>query len=134
MGIPTVRDRVVQAALRHVLEPIFEREFAAHSYGFRPGKSTKDALRRVSALLKAGYTHVVDADLRSYYDTIPHQGLLARIEALLRRSSTPSSLSKPAASSGVYQNGALRVDFRRTVVTRNNKPVSVSAREFKLLR
>jgi RNA-directed DNA polymerase len=81
LGIPTVRDRVVQGALRHVLEPIFEREFAAHSYGFRPGKSTKDALRRVSVLLEAGYTHVVDADLRSYYDTIPRQGLLARIEA-----------------------------------------------------
>lgn len=81
LGIPTVRDRVVQGALRNVLEPIFERDFAAHSYGFRPGKGTKDALRRVSALLEAGNTHVVDADLRSYYDTIPHQGLLARIEA-----------------------------------------------------
>jgi RNA-directed DNA polymerase len=81
LGIPTVRDRVVQGALRQVLEPIFERDFATHSYGFRPGRSTKDALRRVSALLEAGYTHVVDADLRSYYDTIPHQGLLARIEA-----------------------------------------------------
>jgi RNA-directed DNA polymerase len=81
LGIPTVRDRVVQGALRNVLEPIFERDFAAHSYGFRPGKSTKDALRRVSALLKAGYTHVVDADLRSYYDTIPRQGLMARLEA-----------------------------------------------------
>jgi RNA-directed DNA polymerase len=81
LGIPTVRDRVVQGALRHVLEPIFERNFAAHSYGFRPGKSTKDALRRVSVLLEAGYTHVVDADLRSYYDTIPRQGLLARIGA-----------------------------------------------------
>ena len=81
LGIPTVRDRVVQAALRNILEPIFEREFAAHSYGFRPRRSTKDALRRVSALLKAGYTFVVDADLRSYYDTIPHQRLLARIEA-----------------------------------------------------
>jgi len=79
LGIPTVRDRVVQGALRNVLEPIFERDFAAHSYGFRPGKGTKDALRRVSVLLKAGYTHVVDADLRSYYDTIPRQGLLARI-------------------------------------------------------
>jgi len=72
---------VVQGALRQVLEPIFERDFAAHSYGFRPGRSTKDALRRVSGLLEAGYTHVVDADLRSYYDTIPRQGLLARIEA-----------------------------------------------------
>jgi len=81
LGIPTVRDRVVQGALRNVLEPIFERDFAAHSYGFRPGRGTKDALRRVSGLLEAGYTHVVDADLRSYYDTIPRQGLLARIEA-----------------------------------------------------
>lgn len=81
LGIPTVRDRVVQGALRNVLEPIFERDFAAHSYGFRPGRSTKEALRRVSELLKAGYTQVVDADLRSYYDTIPRQGLLARIAA-----------------------------------------------------
>ena len=81
LGIPTVQDRVVQGALRNVLEPIFEREFAAQSYGFRPGRSTKAALRRVSELLEAGYTHVVDADLRSYYDTIPRQGLMARIEA-----------------------------------------------------
>jgi RNA-directed DNA polymerase len=76
LGIPTVRDRVVQAALRHVLEPIFERDFAAQSYGFRPERSAKDALRRVDALLKAGYVVVVDADLKSYYDTIPRQPLL----------------------------------------------------------
>jgi RNA-directed DNA polymerase len=76
LGIPTVRDRVVQAALRNVLEPIFERDFAEHSYGFRPGHGCKDALRRVDGLLKAGYTHVVDADLKSYFDTIPHQRLL----------------------------------------------------------
>lgn len=80
LGIPTVRDRVVQGALRHVLEPIFERDFAAHSYGFRPGKSAKDALRRVWELLKAGYTEVVDADLRSYYDTIPRPALLERVK------------------------------------------------------
>jgi RNA-directed DNA polymerase len=72
LGIPTVRDRVVQTALRQVLEPIFERDFATHSYGFRPGRGCKDALRRVDELLKAGYTHVVDADLKSYFDTIPH--------------------------------------------------------------
>ena len=56
LGIPTVRDRVVQTALRMVLEPIFERDFAEHSYGFRPGRGCKDALRRVDELLKAGYT------------------------------------------------------------------------------
>jgi RNA-directed DNA polymerase len=65
LGIPTVRDRVAQAAVRHVLEPIFERDFAAHSYGFRPGRGCKDALRRVAGLLDAGYTWVVDADLKA---------------------------------------------------------------------
>jgi RNA-directed DNA polymerase len=79
LGIPTVRDRVVQTALRQVLEPIFERDFATHSYGFRPGKGCKAALRRVEELLKGGYTHVVDADLKSYFDTIPHDRLLAQV-------------------------------------------------------
>ncbi len=81
LGIPTVRDRVVQAALCAVIEPIFERDFAEHSYGFRPGRGTKDALRRVDNLLKAGYTWVVDADLKSYFDTIPHDQLMKRISA-----------------------------------------------------
>src|SRR5271170_2794784 len=79
LGIPTVRDRVVQAALRHVLEPIFERDFAEHSYGFRPNRGCKDALRRVDYLLKAGYVHIVDADLKSYFDTIPKHRLMALV-------------------------------------------------------
>jgi RNA-directed DNA polymerase len=79
LGIPTVRDRVVQTALQRVLEPIFERDFAAHSYGFRPGRGCKDALRRVDQLLKEGYTYVVDADLKSYFDTIPHDRLMALV-------------------------------------------------------
>ena len=79
LGIPAVRDRVVQGAVRHVLEPIFERDFAEQSYGFRPRRSCKDALRRVDRLLKAGYHFVVDADLKSYFDTIPHDRLLHRL-------------------------------------------------------
>jgi RNA-directed DNA polymerase len=79
LGIPTVQDRVVQGAVRHVLEPIFEKDFAAHSYGFRPGRGCKDGLRRVVQLLKRGYRYVVDADLKSYFDTIPHDQLLARV-------------------------------------------------------
>ena len=79
LGIPTVRDRVVQTALRAVLEPIFEQDFAAHSYGFRPRRGCKDALRRVDELLKAGHVHIVDADLKSYFDTIPHDRLLALV-------------------------------------------------------
>jgi RNA-directed DNA polymerase len=80
LGIPTVRDRVVQTALRAVLEPIFERDFAAQSYGFRPNRGCKDALRRVDTLLREGYHWVVDADLKSYFDTIPHSALMARVK------------------------------------------------------
>jgi RNA-directed DNA polymerase len=65
--------------VRNVLEPIFERDFAAHSYGFRPGRGCKDALRQVEALLRQGYHFVVDADLKSYFDTIPHEQLMARL-------------------------------------------------------
>ena len=79
LGIPGVRDRIVQTALRNVLEPIFEVGFAEHSYGFRPRRGAKDALRRVRQLLDDGYTIVVDADLKSYFDTIPHERLLARV-------------------------------------------------------
>lgn len=79
LGIPTVRDRTVQTALRMALGPIFERDFAEHSYGFRPGRGCKGALGRVDELLKAGYTSVVDADLKSYFDTIPHDRLMARV-------------------------------------------------------
>ena len=77
LGIPTVTDRVVQAAVRMVIEPIFENRFAAHSYGFRPGCGCKNALRRVEELLRAGNTHVVDVDIKGYFDTIPHDRLMA---------------------------------------------------------
>src|SRR6266581_6250393 len=80
LGIPAVRDRVVQAAVVNVIEPIFERDFAEHSYGFRPGRGCKDALRRVNELLKAGYVYVVDADLKGYFDSIPHDRLMSRMK------------------------------------------------------
>jgi RNA-directed DNA polymerase len=79
LGIPTVRDRVVQGALRHVLEPILERQFADHSYGFRPNRGCKDALRRVDLLVRQGYRYTVDVDLKSYFDTIPHDRLLGEL-------------------------------------------------------
>ncbi|MGA2734785.1 MAG: group II intron reverse transcriptase/maturase [Syntrophobacteraceae bacterium] len=79
LGIPCVRDRVVQGALRMVIEPIFENVFVSHSYGFRPKRGCKDALREVERLLRAGYTHVVDADIKAYFDNIPHGPLLADI-------------------------------------------------------
>jgi len=80
LGIPTVKDRIVQTALKMVIEPIFEVQFRPGSFGFRPGRGCKDALREVDRLLKEGYTHVVDADLKSYFDTIPHGRLMALVK------------------------------------------------------
>jgi len=80
LGIPTVEDRVVQTALRNVLEPIYERTFAEHSYGFRPGRGAKQALRRVDQLLKSGHHWVVDADLKGYFDSIPQDKLMEAVE------------------------------------------------------
>lgn len=79
LGIPTVRDRVTQTAVCMVIEPILEREFVPHSYGFRPKLGCKDALREVVRLLKAGYTHVVDADIKAYFDNIPHEPLVDEV-------------------------------------------------------
>jgi len=76
LGIPTVRDRVVQTALVHVIEPILDATFHERSYGFRHGRGCHDALRRVEELLEAGYVYVVDADLKGYFDTIPKDRLL----------------------------------------------------------
>jgi RNA-directed DNA polymerase len=81
LGIPTVKDRVVQQALKMVMEPIFEVQFRPGSYGFRPGRGCKDALREVDRLVKEGYTYVVDADLKGYFDTIPHDRLMALVRA-----------------------------------------------------
>jgi RNA-directed DNA polymerase len=79
LGIPSVRDRVVQTALLHVLEPIFDSTFAENSYGFRHGRGCHHALERIEALLNEGYVHVVDADLKSYFDTIPKDRLMDRL-------------------------------------------------------
>jgi len=79
LGVPTVRDRVVQTALLHVLEPIFDDTFSEFSYGFRHGRGCHHALERVEELLDAGYVYVVDADLKSYFDTIPKSRLMARV-------------------------------------------------------
>ena len=80
LGIPTVKDRIVQTALKMVLEPIFENEFHPSSYGFRPGRGCKNALRKVDGLLKEGFTWVVDADLAGYFDSIPHERMLSRVQ------------------------------------------------------
>ncbi len=80
LGIPTVRDRVVQMATLLILEPIFEADFLDCSFGFRPGRSTHDALDAIAANLKSGRQEVYDADLKGYFDSIPHEKLMAGLE------------------------------------------------------
>jgi RNA-directed DNA polymerase len=80
LGIPTVKDRIVQTPLKMVVEPIFEVQFRPGSYGFRPGRGCKDALREVDRLVKDGFTFVVDADLQGYFDSIPQDRLMALVE------------------------------------------------------
>ena len=80
LGIPTVRDRVVQMATLLILEPIFEADFRDCSYGYRPGRSAHDALEQINRNLRRGYTAIYDADLRGYFDTIPHEPLMKRVE------------------------------------------------------
>jgi len=115
LGIATVKDRVVQTALKLVLELILEKEFLPVSFGFRPGRSCKKALRVVDQALKDGYTWVVDADLQSYFDTIPKQSLLeqvsdGRVLALVRSfldQDVMEGLKRWTPTAGTAQGSAL---------------------------
>lgn len=109
LGIPTVRDRIAQTVCKMILEPIFEADFEECSHGFRPGRSSKDAMTAIKENLKAGKTEVYDADLSKYFDTIPHDKLMI---ALRERVSDPRILkliSKwlkvPVYEDGEYKSG-----------------------------
>lgn len=80
LGIPTVGDRVVQAAVKRILEPIYESQFLECSYGFRPGRSAHMAIQKIREHMQDGYRYVIDADLKSYFDTIPHENLLRMVK------------------------------------------------------
>ncbi len=80
LGIPTIRDRIVQQAVKLLLEPIFEADFTDNAYGYRAGKSAQEAIRDVDNGLRSGYANVVDADLSKYFDTIPHDELMQAVE------------------------------------------------------
>jgi group II intron reverse transcriptase/maturase len=87
LGIPCIRDRIVQMAVKLVIEPIFEADFSPHSYGFRPKRSAHQAMDDIQDAQLKGYTHVIDADLSKYFDTIPHQKLLRTVsERIVDRS------------------------------------------------
>lgn len=79
LGIPTVKDRIVQQAIRQIIEPIFEKDFSDNSFGFRPGRSCLDAIKRVEEYRQQGYRQVLDADIKAFYDTIPHKLIMKRL-------------------------------------------------------
>lgn len=119
LGIPSVIDRMVQQAVAQVLEPIFEPDFSEHSWGFRPGRSAHDAMKEAKGYYDQGYAHVVDLDVKAYFDTICHdklmeflgkkiidKGLLRLIRRFLRSGVMINGLVSPTES-GVPQGGPL---------------------------
>jgi len=104
LGIPPVENRVVEMAIRNVIEPIFESDFAEHSYGFRPGRGAKDALRRVQQLLDSGKTWVVDADIKGYFDNIPQDQLMAAVKERLSDGAVLELIEK-FLKQGVMESG-----------------------------
>ena len=108
LGIPVVKDRVIQAAVLLIVEPIFEADFHDCSYGFRPNRSAQQAVDRVAAEIKAGKGRVYDADLSSYFDTIPHDKLFLAIAKRITDSSVVGLIRQWLKATVVEPNGVLR--------------------------
>lgn len=104
LGIPTVQDRIVQSAVKQKLEPIFERKFLECSYGFRPDKSAHMAIENIREDLMDGYTYVIDADIKSYFDTISHERLIQLIREEMVDGSA-LALLKQFLTSGIMEGG-----------------------------
>ena len=104
LGIPTIKDRIVQATCKMLIEPIYEADFEDSSYGFRPKRSSKDAMKAIKEHLQSGKTEVLDADLSSYFDTIPHDRLMI---VLKQRISDPRLLDliEKWLKSPIYEDG-----------------------------
>jgi len=113
LGIPTVGDRVVQAATRRILEPIYEAKFMDCSYGFRPGRSAHMALQKIRRDLADGYRFVIDADLKSYFDTIPHERLIAMVKDTIVDGSVLALLEK-FLNAGVMDGGSFHMNEQGT--------------------
>lgn len=108
-AFPTVGDRVVQAAAKRILEPIFEEVFLECSFGFRPGRKAHMALEKIHNALMAGYNYVIDADLKSYFDTIPHEKLITVVREEVVDGSVPE-LIRRFLQSGVIDNGSYHMN------------------------
>lgn len=106
LGIPTVVDRVIQQAIAQILSPIYEKQFSEYSYGFRPGRSTKDAVQKCNEYIEAGYTWTVDIDLAKYFDTVNHDKLM-RLLSQDVQDGRVLSLIRKYLQSGVMLNGVV---------------------------
>ncbi|MCM3635221.1 MULTISPECIES: group II intron reverse transcriptase/maturase [Paenibacillus] len=113
LGIPTVGDRVVQAATRRILEPIYESKFMDCSYGFRPGRSAHMALKKIRQDLNDGYRYVIDADLKSYFDTIPHEKLIRMVKETVVDGSVLTLLEK-FLKAGILDGGSFHLNEQGT--------------------
>lgn len=107
LGIPTIKDRIVQMSCKIVIEPIFEADFEENSYGFRPKRKVADAVEKIKFNLKEGKTSVLDADLSSYFDTIPHDKLMILIGKRISDKYT-LNLIKKWLKTPIYENGRLK--------------------------
>ena len=105
LGIPTVKDRVVQCAVKLIIEPIFEADFHDCSFGFRPNRSARQAVDRIAAEIKSGKRQVYDADLSSYFDTIPHDKLFLALRTRITDSGVLSLIRQWLKSNSVEPNG-----------------------------
>lgn len=113
LGIPTVRDRVVQASVRRIIEPIFEAKFLDCSFGFRPNRSAHMALEKIRRDLLDGYVYVIDADLKSYFDTIPHDKLMSLVREEIV-DGTVISLLESFLQAGVLEGGSFYLNEKGT--------------------
>jgi len=111
LGIPTVGDRIVQAAVKRILEPIYEAKFMECSFGFRPGRSTHMALEKIRKDLEDGYRYVIDADLKAYFDTIPHEKLIGMVKETVVDGSVLSLLEQ-FLKAGVLDGGSFYLNER----------------------
>jgi len=110
LGIPTIRDRVVQGALQLILEPIFEADFQPGSYGYRPGRTAPEAVERVALAIRDGKTRVIDLDLKGYFDNVRHHILLGKVARRVQDRDVMRLLKrilKASGSKGVPQGGVI---------------------------
>jgi len=122
LGIPTVLDRVIQQAIAQILSPLFEEKFSEHSYGFRPGRSAKQAVLKCREYIEAGHTWTVDIDLANYFDTVNHDRLIRRLSQTVKDSRVISLVRKYLVS-GVMINGVVTKTDKGTPQGGNLSPL-----------